>query len=720
MLRTLTLENFKRHENLTVDFTAGLNVIMGGNYTGKSSVLHGILFAFFGATAVPCKADRIPRAGSNTFKVTLTFTLGDDEYTIIRTKTKDEIHLNGAMQANGKSAVAAKVESLLGMSQQQFQRLLYSEQKRTESLVALGSAELNKTIEEVAGASTIKDAITRLAAIIKTANDSLQAVKAAAGEAPSVEEGESLSLSLTQAKTALESATFEYDALNTSHQNVQATVTALKIEERTFSERFNALTRANASLASAKSAYDALDFDEAANAQRETTLAAQKESLNADYVEAKQLYMDVQSQIQACQAHDARLEALKISLEQAEGRLNTLKNTSYATVLPDDLKAAEDALLKAVEACAFSSGKVKSLREAEKNGVCHSCNRPFEGHDPEELRKELEQAMAAESTALKDKAQSSEIVKGFQEVVKATEAHHNALASAQQAYDMRHEAWEKESLNICPYPPTSLDEIKQRGIALKDELDMVTMKLDRLQKAKAEASKVQALHKAAETAVTQAQEALNACSFNLAELTDAEAKLVALQSALLEAQTTKQAESTKVTTLTTMCANWAAAKAAYDKAVASIAQHEKRAETAKKLRAFLQDNFDSFMGDTWEGLLAMASHFTRQGTEGFIEQILRSDDGKFEYIEEGERYTVMGSASGAQRSLMGLSMQIAMSEMLPCPLPLLLLDEASADMDAEVSAALVTVLRNLGKQVIAVSHRELDATVADNVIAIEA
>lgn len=720
MLRTLTLENFKRHENLTVDFTAGLNVIMGGNYTGKSSVLHGILFAFFGATAVPCKADRIPRAGSNTFKVMLTFTLGDDEYTIIRTKTKDEIHLNGAMQANGKSAVAAKVESLLGMSQQQFQRLLYSEQKRTESLVALGSAELNKTIEEVAGASTIKDAITRLAAIVKTANDSLQAVKAAAGEAPSAEEGESLSLSLSQAKTALESATFEYDALNTSHQNVQATVTALKIEERTFSERFNALTRANASLASAKSAYDVVDFDEAAGDARIAELEAHHATVSEQYTDTKQAYSRVQAALKAYDEHRSRLSKLEAEKMVAESKLNPLLACKIEDVDDGLLADADKGYADAYSAMTTAAAKVKALQDAEKNGVCHSCNRPFEGHDPEELRKELEQAVVAKAVTETLKAKASDVLADLRNTRKAAEAARNAIASAQQAVTMRTEAWQNEVDNAVLGPADSLEDIKQKGVQLKNDMDEAAERLNKLRQTKAEASNALMRKQAAEDAVTQAQEALNACSFNLAELTDAEAKLVGLQSALLEAQTTKQAESTKVTTLTTMCANWAAAKAAYDKAVASIAQHEKRAETAKKLRAFLQDNFDSFMGDTWEGLLAMASHFTRQGTEGFIEQILRSDDGKFEYIEEGERYTVMGSASGAQRSLMGLSMQIAMSEMLPCPLPLLLLDEASADMDAEVSAALVTVLRNLGKQVIAVSHRELDATVADNVIAIEA
>ena len=53
MLSKLVLENFKRHKNLTVDLTSGLNLITGPNYTGKSTLLQAIRYAFEGSSAIP-------------------------------------------------------------------------------------------------------------------------------------------------------------------------------------------------------------------------------------------------------------------------------------------------------------------------------------------------------------------------------------------------------------------------------------------------------------------------------------------------------------------------------------------------------------------------------------------------------------------------------------------------------------------------------------------
>ena len=101
-----------------------------------------------------------------------------------------------------------------------------------------------------------------------------------------------------------------------------------------------------------------------------------------------------------------------------------------------------------------------------------------------------------------------------------------------------------------------------------------------------------------------------------------------------------------------------------------------------------------------------------------MEDDKREADGPFSYPEGGHTFSVKGCASGAQKSIMGLGVQFALAEMLPTSMQTVLLDEPSADMDAEHSAALAALLRSTGKQVILVSHREMDAAVADHVIAL--
>ena len=64
ILNSLELEYFRKHKTLKVDFTEGLNLIVGDNYTGKTTITHAILFAFGGVRALPFSADRVATRGS--------------------------------------------------------------------------------------------------------------------------------------------------------------------------------------------------------------------------------------------------------------------------------------------------------------------------------------------------------------------------------------------------------------------------------------------------------------------------------------------------------------------------------------------------------------------------------------------------------------------------------------------------------------------------------
>ena len=43
----LKMHNFKSHKDTVIDFNKGINVIIGQNGAGKSSILEGISFALF-------------------------------------------------------------------------------------------------------------------------------------------------------------------------------------------------------------------------------------------------------------------------------------------------------------------------------------------------------------------------------------------------------------------------------------------------------------------------------------------------------------------------------------------------------------------------------------------------------------------------------------------------------------------------------------------------
>ena len=84
MINKLVLTNFQKHEDLTVDFTSGLNAIRGANENGKSSLMRGIAYAFFGSRALPMSLEETVTWGKPvaSLKVELTFTHAGNQFTI--------------------------------------------------------------------------------------------------------------------------------------------------------------------------------------------------------------------------------------------------------------------------------------------------------------------------------------------------------------------------------------------------------------------------------------------------------------------------------------------------------------------------------------------------------------------------------------------------------------------------------------------------------------
>ena len=173
MLRKLELKNFKKHESIEVVFTAGLNLITGPNYSGKSTILHGVLFCLFGVSAVPGGAGIVLKKGAKSVSGVLEFEAHDSLYRIERTKSSAKIYEDGELAATSNSAVLRAVEEVLGMSKKQYMQLQYSQQKHTEALLTVGSAQLNNTIEDVSGVDLVNNVLDKCKRIVSSKKDKL-------------------------------------------------------------------------------------------------------------------------------------------------------------------------------------------------------------------------------------------------------------------------------------------------------------------------------------------------------------------------------------------------------------------------------------------------------------------------------------------------------------------------------------------------------------------
>jgi len=84
---SIQLENFRRYDNVTIDFPEGLIGIVGPNGSGKSTIIEALGWCLYGNDAARTKKDEIKRTGTsdkNDCKVTAELILDSDAVRIER------------------------------------------------------------------------------------------------------------------------------------------------------------------------------------------------------------------------------------------------------------------------------------------------------------------------------------------------------------------------------------------------------------------------------------------------------------------------------------------------------------------------------------------------------------------------------------------------------------------------------------------------------------
>jgi DNA repair protein SbcC/Rad50 len=162
MLKQLELKNWRTHQNSTLDFDTGTNVIIGVMGSGKSSIVNAISYALFG-TFPALKSKQVslqeilmnkPNQCSEA-DVKLVFTHADKEYSVERKLFESKT--NEAKLFEGKDLIAGpkqkdvneKIEHLLGLSYELFSRAIYAEQNEMDFFLKLSPGERKKKFDEL-------------------------------------------------------------------------------------------------------------------------------------------------------------------------------------------------------------------------------------------------------------------------------------------------------------------------------------------------------------------------------------------------------------------------------------------------------------------------------------------------------------------------------------------------------------------------------------------
>jgi len=138
ILKNLTLVNFRKFKNTTIEFPDGITGIVGLNGAGKSTIFEAVAWVLYGSVAARTPADQIKRQGatpSEPCRVELEFIFEEDNYRIIREMTGKNLNISATATINGRVAATSAetvnrfIQKKLGMDFKSFFTSIFAKQK---------------------------------------------------------------------------------------------------------------------------------------------------------------------------------------------------------------------------------------------------------------------------------------------------------------------------------------------------------------------------------------------------------------------------------------------------------------------------------------------------------------------------------------------------------------------------------------------------------------
>lgn len=741
----LVTTNFKKLGNSTIEFTLGLNVLAGPNARGKSTVLQAIKCALFGVSMVPGKKEHIASWGQDKFSVQLTFAIGADIYQITRTGSTAKLLCtsdNDRVVANGTTPANLAVEDLMGLAAKDYGLFIESAQGESTGILTFGATALNRKVEEFAGVDVI-DKVQALAA-------SKAATLLASAEARRVrpEEMEEANAALDAAaeehKIALAALSTAADALKAHGNYVGPAVVGNPQAMRELQRAEAALwakveqaerdvKAAEEKVAECRTRFNATSF------QKADELEAQLSTLKQDGLQYAAKVEEIAAFTQRLETGERTVMRLETEVSEAQAGHQTnfegVDRPSHELAI--NLLKDQQAVLEADRnQLAVMAAKVAGLKELASGAQCPTCGNVKEDHDPVKLAEELEAAqelwaaqgrvVAATLQAVKD-TEAAVAKHGKAELALVRSA--GTLAVAQERYQAAKKEYDA-LVESNPFTPSdaanaagNVEEARNKYAEVRAALAALTTSNAAYTTAMTELGKAEG----ALATAKQAHAALEA-QYDLIDAPPTDEAIAAVEQAIQAERDAMQAHRLKQVELKAAADTAQTRATACDKAVTDVSarlarldsytemadKDEAAAKKYSRLVQFLRERRQKYLEEVWTVVLGVSSKLVREASFGLIEQILNRN-GEFFFVEAGiEAPTV--SASGAQKSFIGTALRVGLSRALYGSDGLLAFDEPTEACTEENAAGMAAMLAASAKQVLLITHRENDQSLAANII----
>ncbi|WMT48830.1 MAG: AAA family ATPase [Thermoplasmatales archaeon] len=174
IIENVKMENFLSHSHSDVNLGTGINIILGQNGSGKSSIFEAIKVAFFGQGESERK--RVVSYNSTMANIQVRFRIGTHEYEVYRqienkkdreTTRSAALLMDGQKLAEGASAVSNEIQNIMGISKSAFINSIYVDQGQIDSLVKESPAERKDVFNEIIGLKNYDKAFSEVDRIVK-------------------------------------------------------------------------------------------------------------------------------------------------------------------------------------------------------------------------------------------------------------------------------------------------------------------------------------------------------------------------------------------------------------------------------------------------------------------------------------------------------------------------------------------------------------------------
>lgn len=156
MIKSLTLKNFRKHADLHIDFSTGLNVLRGANEAGKSTVWEGLLYALYGTKSLRnTLADTVSWGHKeNELSARAVINVSGRDYTFTRSKAGAEVNFadanGGLLKVAGHAEVSTYAAGLLGADAKTASLLMLSSQSGLRGALDDGPAAVSGLMSKLA------------------------------------------------------------------------------------------------------------------------------------------------------------------------------------------------------------------------------------------------------------------------------------------------------------------------------------------------------------------------------------------------------------------------------------------------------------------------------------------------------------------------------------------------------------------------------------------